>query len=169
MDQERRQQASDMPWDGPSSRAHISRTQGTRERAMRVTKWKEPSTLPEPEPRPGLVHRWIRISALNNADNLNAHNQLTQGWTPCRMEDYSELHLEVDPSDNRFAAQGNVVTGGLMLCCMPEEVAQQRIDHYENMNRNQIRGIDAHYLRENDARMPLLRPDRKLSTTYGRG
>ncbi len=75
--------------------------------------------------------------------------------------------MQVDPSDNRYAAQGNIVTGGLMLCCMPEEVAQQRSDYYQKMNDDQMRGIEAHYLRENDERMPMLAPEGSVGTTFG--
>ncbi len=164
---QRGQAAPDMPWNRDSSaRSRTTRAQGTRERETRAQQWQEPSSLPVPDKRSGLVHRWIRISALNNADNMNAHKQLSEGWTPCRLEDYPELNLEVDPEDNRFAAKGNVVTGGLMLCCMSEEVAKQRIEHYKKMSRNQMQGIDSHYLRENDERMPLLKPHRTSRTTF---
>lgn len=97
---------------------------------------------------------------------MNAQKQLTEGWTPCMLVDYPELSLEVDPEDNRYAAKGAVVTGGLMLCCMPEAVANQRKAHYQKVSEDQMQGVDSHFLRENDDRMPLLTPQRTSKTTF---
>lgn len=164
---ERGQQASNLPWHQVSSRARTPRTQGTRERAMRVQSWTPPATLPDPHPRDGLVHRWIRISALNSKDDLNANRQLTSGWTPCLAQDYPEIFMDTDATDSRYAAQGAIITGGLMLCCMPERVAEERAAYYQKQNDDQMRGIESHYLREEDSRMPLLKPEGSVGTTFG--
>jgi hypothetical protein len=62
----------------------------------------------------------------------------------------------------------NIVQGGLMLCKVPQEVADERNDYYEQQAKNQIQSVDNNLMRENDARMPLFN-DRKTKVTFGNG
>ena len=42
-----------------------------------------------------------------------------------------------------------------------------RAKYYENMAQQQMEGVDRNYLRENDPRMPLLRPERNTKVKFG--
>lgn len=130
------------------------------------TPWKPPSILPDPKPEPGYVYRWVRTSMMNNADNTNVSRQMREGYVPVKAEDHPELMLYAD-QDGRF--KGNVEVGGLLLCKIPEEIAQQRAAYYGNMAQQQMESVDNNLMRENDPRMPLLKPERSSRTTFGRG
>jgi hypothetical protein len=138
----------------------------TREHQTRVPSWKPPSILPDPKPEPGYVFRWVRTSMMNNADNTNVSRQMREGYVPVRAEDHPELMLFSD-QDGRF--KGNVEVGGLLLCKVPVEVAKQREAYYGNMAQQQMESVDNNLMRENDPRMPLLKPERSSRTTFGRG
>jgi hypothetical protein len=49
------------------SKERTKRTAETRESQERSKPWTPPSVLPEPEPRDGWVHRWIRTSMAGQA------------------------------------------------------------------------------------------------------
>ena len=46
---------------------------------------------------------------------------------------------------------------------------EQRDEYYRNIAQTQMEGVDNNYLKENDPRMPLLKPERKTRTTFGGG
>ncbi len=138
----------------------------TREHQTRVPSWKPPSILPDPKPQDGYVFRWVRTSMMNNADNTNVSRQMREGYVPVRAEDHPELMLFAD-QDGRF--KGNVEVGGLLLCKIPEHMAKQREAYYGNMAQQQMDSVDNNLMRENDPRMPLLKPERSSRTTFGRG
>ena len=138
----------------------------TRDQEYRPTSWKPPSILPDPKPEPGYVYRWVRTSMMNNADNTNVSKQLREGYVPVRAEDHPELMLYSN-QDGRF--KGNVEVGGLLLCKIPEHMAKQREAYYRNMAQQQMESVDNNLMRENDPRMPLLKPERSSRTTFGRG
>ena len=39
----------------------VSREHETREETQRPMTWRPPSLLPDPDPRPGWRHRWVRL------------------------------------------------------------------------------------------------------------
>jgi hypothetical protein len=82
-----------------------------------------------------------------------------------RAIDYPELHV-VSDIDSRF--KDNIEVGGLMLCSIPAEIAQDRIDGQLAQAENQIDAVDRNYMRENDPRMPVLRPERATRTSFGK-
>jgi hypothetical protein len=44
-----------------------------------------------------------------------------------------------------------------------------RTKHYQKISQQQMESVDRNYLRENDPRMPLLRPEKSSRTTFGKG
>ena len=79
------------------------RTKTTREEESRPTdSWVPASILPNPDPRDGWVHRWIRTSVLGESDNTNVSKMMREGWQPVKAEDYPELLLESDIGTNTF-------------------------------------------------------------------
>jgi hypothetical protein len=142
------------------------RTKTTREVESRPSdSWIPASILPDPDPRDGWVHRWIRTSTLGESDNTNVSRMMREGWQPVKSEDYPELQLQSDVG-SRFV--GNIEVGGLLLCRAPKEKMDQRNDYYQSMAENQMQSVDNNFLRENDPRMPLMKPERSTRTTFGK-
>jgi hypothetical protein len=83
-----------------------------------------------------------------------------------RAEDHPELNIMSD-RDSRFT--DGVEVGGLLLCKTAIENVTARKTYYEKRATDQMSTVDNNYLRENDPRMPLLKPERKTRTTFGSG
>ena len=131
----------------------------SREKTTRKV-YKPSSTLPDPNPIPGYRFRWIATHILSQADPTNVSRKMRDGWVPVKAVDHPELMLA--PSEKT----GNVEVGGLMLCKIPEDLAESMDDYYFDQARSQMESVDNTFLRQNDPRMPLF-ADRKSSTTRG--
>ncbi len=130
----------------------------SREEEARPATFRPPSLLPDPLPQPGWVFRWVRTSMVGQSDATNVSMRFREGWEPVKIEDHPEL--EVMP-DHQSQFPGCVEIGGQLLCKAPQEVAEARQRHYEGVAAQQMESVDQSYMRENDPRMPMLRPDRK--------
>jgi hypothetical protein len=128
--------------------------------------WVPSSVLPTPDPQDGWRFRWIRTSVLGHADNTNVSQKFRDGWVPVKREDHPELKIM---SDINSQFEGNIEQGGLLLCKAPEKKMKARTDHYEGVAKRQMESVDSNYMRENDPRMPLMRPERSTRTTFGKG
>jgi len=149
------------------ARQHSPRSLETRAATSRPSDaYIPPSVIPVPNPQPGYVYRWIRTSTYGKADNTNVSRQFREGWVPVRAEDHPELAVQ---SDRNSEFEGNVEVGGLLLCKAPIEQVERRRKFYEDLSIQQMESVDQNYLRENDPRMPLLSPERKTRTSFGRG
>jgi hypothetical protein len=131
----------------------------SREKTTRKV-YKPSSTLPDPTPIPGYRFRWIATHILSQADPTNVSRKMRDGWVPVKAVDHPELMLA--PSEKT----GNVEVGGLMLCKIPEDLAESMDDYYFDQARSQMESVDNTFLRQNDPRMPLF-ADRKSSTPRG--
>ena len=131
----------------------------SREKTTRKV-YKPSSTLPDPTPIPGYRFRWIATHILSQADPTNVSRKMRDGWVPVKAVDHPELMLA--PSEKT----GNVEVGGLMLCKIPEDLAESMDDYYFDQAKSQMESLDNTFLRQNDPRMPLF-ADRKSSTTRG--
>ena len=143
----------------------IKRDSENRETKTRKRSWQRPEVLPTPEPEDGYAFRWVRVSMLGQVDATNVSSKLREGWEPVRAEDYPQFTV-LNVEQERFA--DNIVQGGLMLCKAPQEIVDERTEHYEQQSRNQIQSVDNNLMRENDARMPLFN-ERKTKVTFGKG
>jgi hypothetical protein len=137
----------------------------TRESELRPTAWRPPETLPEPLPKDGWEHRWIRISMLGTSDPQNISSKLREGYEPCKAADYPELMMH-ETTEGRF--KGCIEVGGLLLTRIPKEFIKQRDEYYAKYNRSQMESVDNNYLRQEDARMPLF-SERKSEVRFGKG
>jgi hypothetical protein len=127
--------------------------------------WMPASVLPTPDPEDGWVFRWIRTSTLGHADNTNVSQKFREGWIPVKSEDKPELNVMSD-INSRF--EGNIEIGGLLLCKAPEDKVQQREEYFQSMAESQMESVDNNFLKQNDPRMPVLKPERSTRTTFGR-
>lgn len=137
----------------------------SRERAQRPAAWRPPETLPQPDPRPGWVHRYIRLSTMGTADPSNISSKLREGYEPCKADEYPEMMMHAT-TEGRF--KGNIEVGGLLLCRIPEEFLKQRAEYYANQNKAQMESVDNNFMRESDPRMPLF-AERKTKVSFGSG
>lgn len=136
----------------------------TRENTERKKPWRPASRVPTPDPQDGYSYRYVRTSVLGQADNTNVSAKFREGWEPVRAEDHPELMVQSD-IDSRFP--GNVEVGGLLLCKTSKENVESRKEYYAEMNKRQMESVDNNFMRENDPRMPLLRPEKRTKTSFG--
>lgn len=138
----------------------------TRENTERKKAWAPASRVPQPLQNDQYAYRWIRTSSLGQPDNTNVSAKFREGWEPVSAEDHPELQVMSD-IDSRF--QGNVEVGGLLLCKNSKENMEARKEYYSEMAQRQMESVDNNYMRENDPRMPMLRPERSTKVTFGSG
>lgn len=131
-------------------------------RALTEETYRPPSMLPDPDPRPGWVHRWVRMSLLNAADDQNVWRMRREGWELCKREDYDEYEGMLTRGD------GVIEIGGLVLCRAPEEKMKARDKYYDDINKRAMQSIDASLMKEQDSRMPLV-IERKSKVSFGSG
>lgn len=138
----------------------------TREAKERTQAWRQQAMLPTPEPRDGLHFRWVRTSTLGNADMTNVSRRFREGYVPVVASEFPELKIMSDV-DSRFPE--NIEVGGLLLCSIPAEQADRRIEGQAQQARAQLDAVDRNYMRESDPRMPVLKPERSTRTSFGKG
>jgi len=149
--------------DERTPRSHDSRAEDVRENN---DSWVPSSILPTPDPQDGWVFRWVRTSAMGQSDNTNVSQKFRDGWIAVEAEEHPELHIQSD-INSRF--KGNIEVGGLLLCKAPKEKMDARNAHFQDLAEKQMESVDNNYMRENDPRMPLLRPEKSTRTTFGKG
>lgn len=138
----------------------------TRETSSRKKSWAPPTVLPEPIKKDGWRYRWIRTSTMNNADNTNVSSKFRQGWEPVKAEEHPEITVLRDRNSD---FKDNIEVGGLLLCKAPDEVMTERDEYYREMAINQMSSVENNFMRENDPRMPLMKPEIQTRTTFGKG
>jgi hypothetical protein len=143
----------------------ITRELEARAVQQRPQQWAPAELLPEPDKQAGYAYRWIRVSALNQADPRNLSAKLREGWEPVKIEEQPKFQLLVDPT-SRF--KDNIEIGGLLLCKTPTDFIAQRNAHYAKQTQAQTDAVDNNLMRQSDPRMPLFK-ERKSSTSFGKG
>ena len=141
------------------------RTAQTRETGERKRSWQRQSMLPTPEPRDGLKFRWVRTSTLGQGDMTNVSRRFREGYTPVKAADHPEMQLLSDV-DSRFP--DNIEVGGLMLCAIDKDIAEDRSEQQLEASRQQMDAVDNNYMRQSDPRMPVLRSERSTRTSFGK-
>jgi hypothetical protein len=136
----------------------------TRDSEVRDTPWKPAPLLPQPNPREGLDHRYVRATSRGESDNINVSQALRDGWEPVQSSEYPELMVI---SDRGSQYPDNVVIGGLLLCARPKEIGVKFEELAQKEVEGQTEALDRNYFREQDPRMPLTRPERRTRITFG--
>ena len=148
------------------SEERTPREEYNRKTTQRKKSWSPPSVLPDPAPEEGWVFRWVRTSMIGSPDNTNVSSKFREGWEVVKAESQPSLKILSD-EDSRWGKEGAIEVGGLLLCKAPAEMVKERNKYYEDMADQQMTGIDSNYLRENDPRMPMLKPERQSRVTFG--
>lgn len=143
----------------------ISRELNKREVTKRPSSWNPANTLPVPQEEDNKVFRWIRKAMLGVSDPTNFSKKQREGWEPVRAEDYPELKLSIDEDAKN---SGLIEVGGLILCRMPKEFADQRAKYYGQHAHQQMEAVDSNFMKENDPRMPLFK-ERNSKVSFGKG
>jgi len=143
----------------------LARELDTRAAMQRPTSWQAPETLPSPNPRPGISHRWVRISMGGQSDVQNISSKLREGYEPCKAEDYPEMMMHAS-TEGRF--KGNIEVGGLVLCSIPSEFLVQRDAHFSKINKETMESVDNNFMKDNDPRMSKF-SEKSTKVTFGSG
>lgn len=139
------------------------RSAETRDKTQRRKPWAPPSRLDAPDPPAGYAHRWIRVAMRGEEDKINVHQKLREGWEPVRADEYPEFEAPTI-DEGRYA--GVIGNGGLMLCRIPEETAQERAAYYGNRTREQMQAVDQDLMKDEHPSMPISR-DRRSRVSFG--
>ena len=126
--------------------------------------WKPPSMLDAPPAPEGFKHRWIRESVMGFDDRKNVSSRSREGYELVRGEEYPDFDIPT-VEDGKHA--GVIGVGGLLLARVPLEVVDERQSYFRDMTRDQMTAVDNELAREQHPAMPIDRPDRSSSVTFG--
>ena len=129
-----------------------SRESVTRETETRRKPWAPPSRLAAPDAPAGFVHRWIRTAMRGEDDKMNVNTKLREGWEPVRKDEYPDYEA---PTIDEGRYEGVIGQGGLMLCRIPVETAQERSAYYGNRTREQMVAVDQDLMKDQHPSMPI--------------
>jgi hypothetical protein len=93
-------------------------------------------------------------------------SKFRQGWEPVLASEHPEITAL---KDRHSQFQDNIEIGGLLLCKAPEDMVEERNAYYSQMAQNQVDSVDNNFMRENDPRMPLMKPEKSTRVTFGGG
>ena len=128
------------------------RESATRETETRRKPWAPPSRLAAPEAPAGYVHRWIRTAMRGEDDKMNVNTKLREGWEPVRKDEYPDYEA---PTIDEGRFEGVIGQGGLMLCRIPVETAQERSAYYGTRTREQMVAVDQDLMNDQHPSMPI--------------
>jgi hypothetical protein len=127
------------------------------------TTWRRPSMLDAPQARPGYVLKWVRYRAGNAEDTDNLEKRMSEGWRPVRKSTVKRVHELTADLHGKYGQY--IVKRGLILMELPEKLHAQRMAAYQEKLARMTESIDRNLFKENDPRMPLLKPVRKTRVT----
>ena len=122
--------------------------------------------LPEFTKKAGWAYRWIRVSLLNEPDNMNVSSKMREGWEPVKHSEHPEVVLQADPNSN---FKEGIEIGGLLLCKAPQELMDQRQAFVDQKTKSQTEAVDQSYMNQNDPRMPKFSEGQENGRSFGRG
>ena len=136
-----------------------------RDETLKTKQWQPASLLPEFKQQPGWAYRWVRVSLLNQPDNMNVSSKMREGWEPVKHSEHPEVIIQSDPNSN---FKEGIEIGGLLLCKAPQEMMDQRAAHVNEKTRAQTEAVDAAYMNQNDPRMPKFAEGKENGRSFGK-
>jgi hypothetical protein len=85
-------------------------------------------------------------------DKMNVNTKLREGWEPVRKDEYPNYEA---PTIDEGRYEGVIGQGGLMLCRIPVETAQERSAYYGLRTREQMVAVDQDLMKEQHPSMPI--------------
>ena len=140
------------------------RANSTREQQKRSTPWRPPSMLDAPPAPEGYRHRGIRAEVMGFDDRKNVAARSREGWELVRGDEFPDFEIPT-VEDGKHA--GVIGVGGLLLARIPEEIANERTGYFKNVARDQMSAVDNDLAREQHPAMPISKPERQSSVTFG--
>ena len=137
-----------------------------REDPVKQRVWKPAALLPEFTQKPGWVYRWVRVSLLNEPDNMNVSSKMREGWEPVLHAEHPELIIGLE-THGRY--KDNIEIGGLLLCKAPKELMDQRQTYSDGKTKAQTDAVDASFMNQSDPRMPKFAEGNENGRSFGRG
>ena len=150
----------------------VTRASETRAKDERPKVWKMPTALELPEATTkameaqGLVGRWVAESVLGLDYKTNVSKRFREGWETVRPNEFPGLGDMPTVDDGRHA--GTYGVGGLILCKIPKEIADQRNEYFAKQTQNQMSAVENDLMREENPAMPISR-ELKSKVTFGGG
>ena len=144
--------------------ARTPRADQTRATQARTEPWKPPSMLDAPSPPEGYKHRWIRSEVMGFDDRKNVAARSREGYELVRGDEYPDFDIPT-VADGKHA--GVIGIGGLLLARVPIEIVEERSTYFRGMTRDQMTAVDNDLAREQHPAMPIIKPDRQTSVTFG--
>jgi hypothetical protein len=146
-------------------RVQESRSNKRAEEARPETAWTPPSLLDAPDPRPGMVQRWIATSIQGRETPDNVYKRMRAGWNPRPADTVKDQRF---PTINHGQWAGSIGVEGMILCEMPEEKHRAMKDYYRERGDSQNESIPG----ELDAMARTggipIHQDRKSTSSQGR-
>ena len=149
-----------------SNEPRASREQTTREAEAREMAWLPPNALPEPNPRPGIEHRWVRASSQGQPDPVNVSRSSREGWSPVLGAEYPELNIM---SDHGTRWPEGVEVGGLLLCSAPAARVRMRAEHFAKSTARQMQSVNDQLEADQDPRFRTMFRSHFERTSVSRG
>ena len=146
-------------------RAGGSRKEARAEESRPQTAWKPPSLLDAPEPRPGMVQRWVATSIQGRDTPDNVYKRMRAGWNPRPADSVKDKRY---PTINHGQWAGSIGDEGMLLCEMPEETHKQMKAYYHGKTQEQNESIPGELdaLQRNSG-LPIFQ-ERRSTTSQGR-
>jgi|TARA_R110000782_G_scaffold84941_1_gene165386 hypothetical protein len=146
-------------------RAKESRKETREDEARAETSWKPPSLLDAPDPRPGMVQRWIATSIQGKDTPDNVYKRMRAGWNPRPADSVSDKRF---PTINHGQWTGSIGIEGMILCEMPKETFGKMKEYYRGKSDDQNQAIPGELDAVGRAGGSPIYQERKTSTSRGR-
>lgn len=139
------------------------RSAETRSNTERRKPWRPSSSLEAPQPPEGYKFRWVRTEIRGEEDRKNVSGRIREGYEPVRADEYPDFDAPTI-EDGKHA--GVIGVGGLMLCKVPEEIAESRSEYFAQQTADQMTAVDNDLMKEQHPLMPITK-DRDSRVTFG--
>jgi hypothetical protein len=97
-------------------------------------------------------------------DRKNVAARSREGYELVRGDEYPDFDIPT-VEDGKHA--GVIGIGGLLLARVPIEIVEERSTYFRGMTRDQMMAVDNDLAREQHPAMPIIKPDRQTSVTFG--
>ena len=119
-------------------RANELRKEIREEEARPQTAWKPPSLLDAPDPRSGMVQRWVATSIQGRDTPDNVYKRMRAGWNPRPADSVDDTRY---PTINHGQWAGSIGVEGMLLCEMPEDTFKSMKKYYLGKSDEQNESI----------------------------
>ena len=129
------------------------------------TTWTPPALLDAPEPRTGMVQRWVATSIQGKDTPDNVYKRMREGW---EARPASTVKNQLFPTINHGQWEGCIGIEGMLLCEMPVEKHRSMKDYHHNksLEQNESLAGDLNALEQKTGQR--IYQERKSSVSGGR-